>query len=237
MTSKIRIQGWSAKVGACGADRSEGSPAFRKTLGIILAIGLAPLAMWLIGTAIVRVAPPVYQSEAVLRLPASAANASNPLASPAVIDEAASTLATGTLRDPMATEVLRSHLILKRDIGPNVIQVAAQGHDPLEAQRTLMAVVGSYEHQHATSSGSPLLVYAAPPESMPVGVPHGMRVVLGCAGLALIGLLLSIPLLRRLEGVPLVESGRELLSAIARACAAAGLPRVSGYLPAVQPAG
>jgi hypothetical protein len=210
---------------------------FRKTLGIVLAVGLAPLAMWLVGTAIVRVAPPVYQSEAILRLPASVANTRDPLASPAVINEAASTLAAGASRDPMATQVLRSHLILKHEMGPAVIQVAARGNDPQESQRTLMAVVESYEHQHANSSSAPLLVYAAPPESMPVGVPHEMRMVLGCAGSALIGLLLSIPLLRRLEGVPLVESGRELLSAIARAFSAAGLPRVCGYLPAVQPAG
>lgn len=237
MTSEIRIHGWISRIGASGRGRSGASPDFRKTLGIILALGLAPLAMWLLGTAIVQVAPPVYQSEAVLRLPASAANASNPLASPAVIHEAASTLAAGESRDPMATQVLRSHLTLKRDIGPHVIQVAARGQDPQEAQRTLMAVVESYEHQHATHAGSALLVYAAPQESAPVGVPHGMRMVLGCAGLALGGLLLSIPLLRRLEGVPLLESGRELLNAIARAFAAAGLPRVCGSLPAVQPAG
>ena len=237
MISEIRVQGWIPTIGAGGRGRIGASPVFRKALAIILALGLAPLAMWLIGTAIVRVAPPVYQSEAVLRLPASATNTTNPVATPAVIDEASLTLAAGASRDPMAAQVLRSQLTLKRDIGPQVIQVAARGDNPLEARRTLMAVVESYEHQHATSPGSPLLVYAAPLESAPVGVPHGMRLVLGCAGLALAGLLLSIPLLRKLEGVPLVQSGRELVSAIARACAAAGVPRVGGYLPAAQPVG
>jgi hypothetical protein len=237
MRSEIRIQGWIAGIGASEGGQLGRSPAFRKTLGIILAIGLAPLAMWLVGTAIVRVVPPVYQSEAVLRLPASTATASNPLASPDVINEAATTLAAGASRDPMATQVLRSHLILKRDIGPDVIQVTARGNDPLEAQRTLMAVIDSYQHQQANSSSSPLLVYAAPLETMPVSVPHGMRMALGCAGLALLGLLLPIPLLLRLEGVPRRQSGREQLSAIARAYAAAGLPRAGGYLPAVQPAG
>jgi hypothetical protein len=236
MTSKVRIQGWIGKIGASGRSRNGGSPDFRKTLGIILLLGLAPLAMWLLGTAIVEVVPPVYRSEAVLRLPTDKASAVGPLDSPAVIDEAASALATGNSPDPMATQVLRSNLTLKRNIGPRVIQVAARGNDPREAQRTLMAVVKSYEHHHA-NSGLRLLVYAAPAESVPVGVPHGMRMVLGCAGLALIGLLLSIPLLRRLEGVPLQESGHELLSAIARACAAVGLPHASGYLPAAQPAG
>jgi hypothetical protein len=179
----------------------------------------------------------VYQSEAVLRLPASAAKDANPVATPAVIDQAAQTLSAGASRDPMATQVLRSHLTLQRDIGPHVIRVAARGQDPQEARRTLMAVVASYEQQHATATGSPLLVYAAPLEAAPMSVPHGMRLVLGCAGLALAGLLLSIPLLRKLEGVPLVQSARELVSAIARACAAAGVPRASGYLPAAQPAG
>jgi hypothetical protein len=237
MISEIRVQGWTPRIGAGGRGRIGASPVFQKALAIILALGLAPLAMWLVGTAIVRVAPPVYQSEAVLRVPASAANTTNPVTTPAVINEASLTLAAGSARDPMATQVLRSQLTLKRDIGPQVIQVAARGDNPLEARRTLMAVVESYEHQHATRTGSPLLVYAAPLESAPVGVPHGMRLVLGCAGLALVGLLLSIPLLRRLEGVPLVQSGRELVSAIARAFAAAGLPRVGGYLPAAQPAG
>jgi hypothetical protein len=237
MISKIFIRGLSPGSGARGQGQRGASPAFRKTLGIILAAGLAPLAMWLVGTAIVRVAPPVYQSEAVLRVPASAATTANPVATPAVIDEAATTLGAKASHDPMATQVLRSQLTLKRDIGPQVIKVAARGHDPQEARRTLMAVVESYEHQHAAGTGAPLLVYAAPLESAPVAVPHGMRLVLGCAGLALAGLLLSIPLLRKLEGVPLVQSGRELVNAIARACAAAGLPRVGGYLPAAQPAG
>jgi hypothetical protein len=184
----------------------------------------------------VRVAPPVYRSEAVLRLPAGAANTANPLASPAVIDEAALALADGRTPNPMETQVLRSNLTLGRGIGPDMIRVAARGPDPQEAQRTLMAVVEAYERHHP-GSGSRLLVYAAPPESVPLGVPHGMRMVLGCAGLALVGLLLSIPLLRRLEGVPLLESGRELVSAIARACAATGLPRVCGSLPAIRLAG
>ena len=205
-------------------------------MGILLVLGLAPLTMWLLGTAIVEVAPAVYQSEAVLRLPDSAAAIANPLASPAVINEAALSLAAGKAPNPMATAVLRSNLTLKREMGPHVIQVAARGLDPEEAQRTLMAVVESYEHQHA-AAGSRLLVYATPAASVPVGVPHGMRMVLGCAGLALVGLLLSIPLLRRLEGVPLLVSARELLSAIARAFAATGLPRVGGYLPAIRPAG
>ena len=205
-------------------------------MGVILAVGLAPLAMWLIGTAIVRVAPPVYQSEAVLKLPATAADAINPLGSAEVIDEAASTLSNGQSPDPMARQMLRSNLTLKQDIGRNVVQVAARGHDPIEAQRTLMAVVESYAHQHA-GPGSRLLVYTAPLESLPVDVPHGMRLVLGFAGLALLGLLLSIPLLRRLEGVPLVQSGREALNAIARAFAAAEPPRAGEYLPAAQPAG
>jgi hypothetical protein len=237
MISETFIRGLSPGIGVAGQGRSGVSPAFRKTLGLILATGLAPLAMWLLGTAIVRMAPPVYQSEAVLRLPASAAKTGNPVATPAVIDEAAQTLGAEASRDPMATQMLRSQLTAKRDIGPQVIRVAARGHDPLEARRTLMAVVESYEHQHATGTGAPLLVYAAPLESAPVSVPHGMRLVLGCAGLALAGLLLSIPLLRKLEGVPLVQSGRELVSAIARACAAAGVPRVGGYLPAAQPVG
>ena len=237
MISGNHTQGWIAEIGAGGVDRGGVSPAFRKTLGIILLIALAPLAMWLVGTAIVRMVPPVYQSEAVLRLPASAPMTANPVATPAVIDEAALTLADGAARDPMATQVLRSQLTLSRDIGPQVIRVAARGQDPQEARRTLMAVVESYEHQHATSPGTPLLVYAAPLESAPVSVPHGMRLVLGCAGLALASLILSIPLLRKLEGVPLVQSGRELVSAIARACEAAGLPRAAGYLPAAQPAG
>ena len=236
MISRTRIQGWFGKVGASGRGRIGGSPDFRKTLGTILALGLAPLAIWLLGTAIVRVVPPVYRSEAVLRLPASAADAGNPLAFPAVIDEAASALAAGRAPNPMATQVLRSNLTLKRGIGPDMIRIAARGHDPLEAQRTLMAVVEAYERHHL-SSGSRLLVYAAPPEYVPMGVPHGMRMVLGCAGLASFGLLLSIPLLRRLEGVPLLESGRELVSAIAQACAAAGLPRACGYLPAIRLAG
>lgn len=237
MISKNCIGGWIAGIGAGGSGWSGVSPAFRKTLGIILALVLSPLSMWLVGTAIVRVAPPVYQSEAVLRLPANVAGTADPAATPAVIDETAPTLAAGALPDPMAAQMLRARITPGNDIGPDMIRVAARGHDPMEARRTLLAVVKSYEHQHATGSGAPLLVYAAPLESTPVGVPHGMRVVLGCAGLALIGLLLSIPLLLRLEGVPLVQSGREFLSAIARACAAAGLPRASGYLPAVQPAG
>jgi hypothetical protein len=237
MTWGIRIQGWwSGKTSTRRRRRSGLSPDFRKTWGTILAIGLAPLMMWLVGTAMVQVASPVYQSEAVLKLPPTTADAADPLGSPALIDEAASTLATGHLADPMAKQMLRSNLTLKRSLGHQVIQVAARGHDPLEAQRTLMAVVQSYEHRNATS-GSRLLVYAAPLQSVPVDVPHGMRMVLGCAGLASLGLLLSIPLLRRLEGVPLVQTGRELISAIARAFAAAEPRRASEYLPAAQPAG
>ncbi|HEY1120694.1 MAG TPA: hypothetical protein VGE67_03805, partial [Haloferula sp.] len=133
-------------------------------------------------------------------------------------------------------QMLRSNLSLKQGIGRDVVQVTARGHDPIEARRTLMAVVQSYEHRHADTD-SRLLVYAAPLESMPVDVPHGMRLVLGFAGLALLGLLLSIPLLRRLEGVPLVQTGREAFSAIARAFEAAEPPRAGEYLPAAQPAG
>ena len=237
MTWGIRIQGWwSGKTSTSRRRQSGLSPDFRKTLGILLTIGLTPLAMWLVGTVIVQVAPPVYQSEAVLKLPAATEAAVDPLGSAALIDEVASTLSTGHSTDPMAKQMLRSNLILKRSIGHHVVQLAARGHDPLEAQRTLQAVVESYELQHA-DSGTRLLVYAAPLASVPVDVPHGMRMVLGCAGLASLGLLLSIPLLRRLEGVPLVQSGRELVSAIARAFAAAEPRHASGYLPADQPAG
>ena len=237
MTWGIRIEGWlSSTIGVSGVCRRGLSPDFRRSLAFILAVGLAPLGMWLIGTAIVHIAPPVYQSEAILKLPATTADAAHALASAAVIDEAASTLAPGRSPDPMAKQMLWSNLTLKQGIGSDVVQVTARGHDPIEAQRTLMAVVESYEHHHV-GAGSRLLVYAAPLESMPVDVPHGMRLVLGFAGLALIGLLMGIPLLRRLEGVPFMQSGRELLSGIARAFAEVAPPRAGEYLPAAQPAG
>src|SRR5687768_13059669 len=112
MTSEIRIQEWSGRIVASGGCRSGGSPDFRKTLGIILLLGLAPLAMWLLGTAFVRVVPPVYRSGAVLRLPTDKPSAVGPLDSPAVMDEAASALAAGNSPHPMATQVLRSNLTL-----------------------------------------------------------------------------------------------------------------------------
>ncbi|MEK7953144.1 hypothetical protein [Luteolibacter soli] len=236
MISEIRTEGWIGKITKGGQREKGGSPDFRKALGIILAVGLAPLAMWLVGTAIIQVAPPVYQSEAILRLPAATMDTLGNAGAAAIIDEAAAALSAGHSPDPMAKLLLRSHLTLRREIGQDMIQVAARGHDPLEAQRTLLAVIESYE-RHRANSGSRMLVYATPIESVPVDVPHGMRMVLGCAGLASIALLLSIPLLRRLEGVPLVQSAQELLSAIARAFAVAEPPRASGYLPAAQPAG
>ncbi|MCW1922782.1 hypothetical protein OKA05_09490 [Luteolibacter arcticus] len=226
MTWKIRIRAAMAGIGARLPFQGVGSLGFRKALTLITVLGFAPLAMWMLGTAIVRVTPPVYRSQAVLRLPAATPRTADPLRSPSVIDAAASALAAGATPDPMAKQVLCSDVTLERGIGGNLIQVAARGHDPQEAQRTLMAVVESYERQHA-GQGTRLLVYAAPPEAAPVGVPHGMRIVLGCAGVASLGLLLSIPLLTLLERV----------SAIARASAAAGFPRGGEYLPAAQPAG
>ncbi|MCW1886126.1 hypothetical protein OKA04_15415 [Luteolibacter flavescens] len=198
-----------------------------------------PLAMWALGTAMVQVAPPVYESGVVLRSPAvPEGGMTASLKSGKVIDEAASTLATDHTSAATTKQMLRSQVTWKPATSQDTVELTARGRDPEEARRTMMAVVASYERHHA-EEGRQLLVYTLPPETTPMHTPHGTRLMLGGAGLAMLALLLSIPLLRRMEGEPLLEDGwrERMLSAIARASAARAPRPAGGYLPAVQPAG
>jgi hypothetical protein len=209
----------------------------------LLGLTLIPLAAWTIGTAVVHLAPSSFRCEAVVRQPSS--GTVMPVGSERVIQSALEELAgagAGKGIDPMAKHALWSGLSASPSSVPGVFKVAVTGANPDEARRTLMAVVRAYESHHAAASGARLMIYAGPPVSRRENVPPGARMMLGLAGAAWLGLALSIPLLRCLEGSATFEPGilahmrrgKDLVSAIARASAATGPPPAGGCLPAAS---
>lgn len=189
----VRIQVWKA---AC----------------LMAAIGLLPFGVWLVGSGIVLAAPPVYQSAAVLRVDSAGGNqdhirqAAARLKSDTIIGMAARTLRQphdGSSPDPMSAYLLWSSLSVNAQAGRDLITVQARGAAPEEARRIVMAVIDAYQHD-ARKTTSALnvpsrLVYLDPPASPPARVGDETRLMLGVAGIATIGLLLCIPLLRGLE--------------------------------------
>lgn len=226
---------------------SPGSAGGGRILAVLL-LGLAgiPLVAWALGSVVVHVAPASFRCEAVIRQPLTGAVA--PITSDRVIRSAVEELAkAGGPRGtgPMAMHALWSGLSAAPMTAPGFFKVAASGAEPDEARRTLMAVVRAYESHHAAANGARLLVYAGPPVCQRASVPTGVRMALGLAGTAWLGLALAIPLLRWLEGraatelraVARVRNAMARISAIARASAAAEAPHAAGFLPAARLAG
>ncbi len=193
-----------------------GTPSVSKrvwrAVALMALIGLMPFGAWLVGTGIVWATPPLYQSGAVLRVDASPGGREKVrqevarLKSDSVVGPAAQALAPGTggtSSDPMSAYILWSSLSVKEQPGTNLIKVEARGAAPEEARRIVMAVVEAYERDlgetTSLASASRRLVYVDPLGMLPSRVADETRMMLGVAGIALIGLLLCIPLLRRLE--------------------------------------
>ncbi|WP_226894600.1 hypothetical protein [Luteolibacter marinus] len=169
-------------------------------------IGLAPLTAWLIGSGIVLAAPPVYQSSAMIRVevpdgnPAALRREAAKLKSDSIVKPATRALTPDgrAPKDPMAEYALWTSLTVTEQAGPNLIKVAARGSDPGEARRKVLAVAQAYE-QSLGEAAQQRLIYVDPPEASPARVADDTRMMLGVAGFAVLGLLLSIPLLRHLE--------------------------------------
>lgn len=168
-------------------------------------IGLFPFAAWLMGSAIVHISPSVYRSDVVIRISAEGSDSelvrseAARLKSKSVVREAAETLAheRNTSADPMAKYLLWSKLSVEQHASTNLIRLVARSSNPEEAHRISAAVIEAYEA--ARPSGLGQSIYFVPVQSAPLRVADEKRMILGIAGLAMIGLLLSIPLLRRLE--------------------------------------
>jgi capsular polysaccharide biosynthesis protein len=183
-----------------------------KAAALMAAIGLMPFGAWLVGSGIVLATPPVYQSGAILRVDASPGAREEirrevaRLKSDSVVGPAAQSLTRQTGRapaDPMSAYLLWSSLSVKEQAGPNLIKLEVRSSAPGEARRIVMAVVEAYERNlnEATSAANApaRLVYVDPLDMLPSRVAAETRMMLGLAGMALLGLLLCIPLLRRLE--------------------------------------
>jgi hypothetical protein len=165
-----------------------------------------PFAVWLIGSGIAWAAPPSYSSAALLRVEEGCSF--QDLKSGAVMDSAAAILAQGASSsgDPMSTYLLWSSVTVAPGPAANLVKVEARCDKAEEARRTVVAVAEAYRAQHganasATGKRMPTLVYVDPVEAAPARVADETRMMLGIAGVALIGLALCVPFLRYIEEV------------------------------------
>jgi hypothetical protein len=174
----------------------------------MIVLGLLPFAIWLIGSGIVMVTPPVYHGGAMVRIDTEANPSphatSERLKSDEVVERAARSLAGDAAPDPMSEYLLWSSLSVTGNAGPNLVKLEARSAQPHEARRMVMAVVDAYEKTLRESSPDAAqpkaLVYVTPVEAGAMRVSDETRMMLGIAGFASICLLLCIPFLRFVEG-------------------------------------
>ncbi len=170
---------------------------------MISAAGLLPFSIWLVGTCIVHISPPVYEGRAMLRVrpdQGGSRQACRDLRSGEVIGQAARTLAGEKPADPMSGYLLWSSLTVREMSGSNLVKLEARSSRPGEARRIVMAVAEAYAKRSPGDGAPEALVYLAPDEPEPERVSDETRIMLGIAGFATIGLLLCLPLLRLTEG-------------------------------------
>ena len=167
-------------------------------------IACIPFAVWLVGSGIVWATPATYSSTALLRVEGGCSI--QDLKSGAVMNSAAATLSDGAASsDPMSTHLLWSSVNVAPGPAANLVKLEARSDAAEEARRTVLAVAEAYRAQAGAGGGrAPTLVYVDPVEVAPSRVTDETRMMLGIAGMALIGLALCVPLLRHLEeAVPL----------------------------------
>ncbi len=165
--------------------------------------GLLPFCIWLVGSCIVHLSPPVYEGRAILRVTpeqGGGRQACRDLRSGEVIGEAARSLAGEAPVDPMSSYLLWSSLTVREMSGSNLVKLEARGNSPDEARRIVMAVTEAYRKNTPGSGTEGTLVYLAPDEPDPERVSDETRIMLGIAGFASICLLLCLPFLRLTEG-------------------------------------
>ncbi len=184
------------KTGFCGIFRNR----TWKWLALLVLSGVLPFGVWLIGTAMTWVAPPSYQSSALVRvapgsLPAEEVAAG--MRSGPVMKEAARLLAADAGDHPMSKYLLSTSLSVEPKAGPDMLRLEARSDNAASARRMAAAVVEAYSLVHP---GSPAdCVYIEPAGTTPDRVSDETRIVLGLGGLACLGLLLAIPLLEGVE--------------------------------------
>jgi len=175
---------------------------------LIALVALLPFGTWLVGSGIVMVTPPVYRSEAVVRVDAdasgrSASETSAKLRSAEVVAQAARTLGKSQGDDPTSTYLLWSSLSVEAGGAPHLLKLEARGSKPAEARRIVEAVVDAYEKQVLPAPPAPgesrALVYLSPQEIEPTRVSDETRMMLGISGFASLCLLLCVPFFRLTE--------------------------------------
>lgn len=179
-------------------------PCMWRRLGWLAGLILLPFVVWLMGSGLVWVAPKSYRSEVLVQV--GAAELSGEVArlrSSWVMEEAARLLAGAEQgRDPMSPYLLWTSVSATEWRGPNLIRVEARGSNPEEARRRVQALLEAYRltlENELGAVGAPNLVYVDPRVSHEPRVDDGVRMALGLGGVALMGLLLAIPLLKQVE--------------------------------------
>ena len=187
------------------ADRMGLKSATARWVLLGVAVACIPFAVWLIGSGIVWATPASYHSAALLHV--EEGFSIQDLKSGAVMNSAAATLTQGAASsDPMSSYLLWSSVTVAPGPAANLVKLEARSDQAEEARRTVVAVAEAYRahHQsHASADGKatpmPTLVYVDPVEVAPARVTDETRMMLGIAGMALLGLLLCVPFLRYIE--------------------------------------
>jgi hypothetical protein len=203
-----------------------------KVVAAVLLLGFLLLAAWWLGAGVVRLVPSSYRSDAVLRL------------SGGVGDRWQAVSAAG--HDDRIAAYARWSGVRVEPLGSTgLVQVSVAGMSAAESRGKLLELLQARQSSAARGGVAAELIYAAPPVARGPEVTPTLRLTLGLAGLASVGLLLAVPLLRLLESPAAVLGGclaaavraAGRINGIAQACAGAGFPPGDGCLPAVRPAG
>ncbi len=173
----------------------------RRWITVLTVLTGLPFAMWGLGSGIVWAVPATYRSVALVRAAEGGTAAIESMKSPAVMEQAARSLAAeGGRNDPMAAYSLWSSVTVTPNAGPELVKLEARSGDAEEARRMVLAVAHAWRSAHGDASAqAPSLVYVDPPEDAPQRVPDGTRMALGLAGSATLCLLLCIPMLLFVE--------------------------------------
>jgi hypothetical protein len=182
----------------------------RRWIAVLTLLTGLPFAMWGLGSGIVWATPATYRSVALVRATEGPATTET-VKSPAVMEQAARSLASGSGRnDPMAAYSLWSSVTVTPNAGPELVKLEARSGNAAEARRMVLAVADAWHATHRDASApAPALVYVGPPEIAPQRVPDETRLALGLAGSATLCLLLCIPMLLFVERRVPVRAPRE----------------------------
>lgn len=177
-----------------------------RNLAVVVFLAAVPFGSWLMGSGVEKMAPRSYRSMAEIRMPESYGRAAlgaeqERMRSSEVMNLAARALADAAGRaqvDPTDVYLLWSSVEATPVAGENLIRLAVRGPDAQGTQQRLEAVVQAYRQVAGVEqAGQPQLVM--PEAATQVTLSTEVRMVLGLAGFAGLALVLSIPLLTRLE--------------------------------------